>query len=250
MTPWPDEDLELERLIAQDLRAATIHEAAHATLYIFFGLPFTKVEVFTDEHPEPPDMKDYAGVVHGNWISDLPCWAMPWHEGFRLDRAVKHWDRLICIFLAGELGEAVYTGHAATSGKYDRKEIRRICCHLMGCSMPDMKDWIARLRSLTLEMLSLPAVWAAVTAVAEQLLTQAVLTRREVQALVKTACTARPRANERRSKPPARTMQHIHRLAPRLAGMGLHAEAGVARKRTRVLSGKSSILKDAGRVAR
>jgi hypothetical protein len=215
---FPLTDDELDRLIAEELRATVIHEASHAALHVFFGIPFDRVEVFTDEHPEPPDLKDYAGIVHADWVHDLPCWAMPWHEGFRLDRAVKYWDQLTCIFLAGELGESAYTGHRAPKGAYrhDQRAIRLLCRHVMQCSMSDMLDWLARLRVCTWEILHLPVMRAAVAAVAERLLAQAVLTRGEVQVLVKRACTAR---RALRPKPLAKTMRRIHRLSPRLAGI-------------------------------
>ena len=216
--PFPLTDDELDRLIAEELRATVIHESTHAALHVFFGIPFDRVEVFTDEHPEPPDLKEYAGIVHADWVHDLPCWAMPWHEGFRLERAVKYWDQLTCIFLAGELGESAYTGHRAPKGacRHDQRDIRLICRHLMGCSVSDMLDWLARLRACTWEILHLPVVRAAVAAIAERLLAQAVLTRGEVQVLVKRACTAR---RALRPKPLAKTMRRIHRLSPRLAGI-------------------------------
>jgi hypothetical protein len=216
--PFPLTDDELDRLIAEELRATVIHEATHAALHVFFGIPFDRVEVFTDEHPEPPDLKEYAGIVHSEWVHDLPCWATPGHPGFRADRAVRYWDQLTCIFLAGELGESAYTGHRAPKsvGKFDREGIRFLCRRVMGCSMSDVSDWIEEMRSLTLEMLSLPVMRAAVAAIAEHLLAQAVLTRGEVQVLVKRACTAR---RALRPKPLAKTMRRIHRLSSRLAGI-------------------------------
>lgn len=213
---FTDDDLELEGFWAEELRATVTHEAAHATFYVLFGILFDRVEVFTDEHPNPPDLNDYAGIVRSSWMNDIPNWAMPWSPDFRCDRAVKHWDRLICILLAGELAEALHTGHPAPfAGKFDRKDIRFIGQNIMGLSASATEEWAARLRLLTGEMLALPAVWAAVAAVAERLLTQAVLTRAEVQVLVEKACSTLPRANGDRRKP----LAQIHRLAPCLAGL-------------------------------
>ena len=234
-------DEALERAWLKEWRATSRHEASHAVLFVLFGIPFDTVEVFNDEYPEPPDMQNYAGIVRSNWMRDLPCWAMPWHEGFRLERAVKYWDQLACIFLAGELGESAYTGHRAPKGacRHDQGDIRLICRHLMGCSMSDVSDWLARLRACTWEILHLPVVWAAVTIVAERLLARASLTRGEVQALVERTCIPGPRANERRHKRLARTMWQVQQLSPRLAGIRFHGPTpqAVARGRRGPISG-------------
>jgi hypothetical protein len=211
-----NESLELDRFLAEDMRATVTHEAGHAAFYVLLDIPFDRVEVFTDEHPEPSDLKGYAGIVRSRWMDNIPSWALPRNPGFRWDRAIKHWDRLICILLAGELAEALHTGHPVPfSGKYDRRDIRFIGQDVMGLSASATQEWAARLRSLTREMLSLPVVQAAVAAVAAGLLAHAVLTRAEVQVLVQKACSTLPRANGDRRKP----LAQIHRLAPRLAGL-------------------------------
>jgi hypothetical protein len=142
---------------------------------------------------------------------------MPWNPGFKLECALKHWDRLICIFLAGELAESLDAGCPAPKsvGKYDRKDIRFIGQNIMGLSALATEEWAARLRPLTGEMLALPAVWDAVAAVAERLLAQAVLTRGEVYLLMEKAGSTRPGVKKYRSK----SLPQIHRLAPRLAGL-------------------------------
>jgi hypothetical protein len=213
---FTDDGLELEGFWAEDMRATVTHEAGHAVFYALLGIQFDRVEVFTDEHPEPSDLKGYAGIVRSRWMDNIPSWATPWSPAFRCERALKHWDRLICILLAGELAEALYTGHAVPfSGKYDRRDIRFIGQDVMGLSASATQEWAAHLRSLTREMLSFPVVQAAVAAVAAGLLTHAVLTRAEVQVLVEKACSTLPRANGDRRKP----LAQIHRLAPRLAGL-------------------------------
>lgn len=190
------EDPELKRFRKEELHATAYHEAGHAVLYALWGLPFERVEVFTAEYPAPPKSKGrYAGIVRSDWARDCPCWAMPWHSGFRMNEATKHWEQLICIFLAGELAESRHVGHSAPKfvGRHDQRDIRFLCRHLIGCPLSVLKDWIVLLRLRTWKMLHNAKVWQAVTAVAEALLKRAVLTRTEVQALVKRTCKCSPR---------------------------------------------------------
>jgi hypothetical protein len=162
------------------------HEAGHAVLYALWDLPFDSVEVFTDKHPAPPELKgDYAGLVRSDLMRDCPNFAMPWSPDFRIDRAHQHWERLICVSLAGQLAESRYLGHSAPKfvGRHDQRDIRYICRHLMGCPASILTDFIAGLRLRTVKLLD--RMWSAVTAVAVTLLNQASLTRAEVRALVR-----------------------------------------------------------------
>src|ERR1035437_10242153 len=162
------------------------HEAGHAVLYALWDLPFDRVEVFTDKHPAPPELKgDYAGLVTSNLMRDCPNFAMPWSPDFRIDRAHQHWERLICVFLAGELAESRYLGHNAPKfvGRHDQRDIRHLCHNLMGCPMPSMKEWIEGLRLRTVKLLK--RMWSAVTAVAGALLERSTLQNAEVRALVR-----------------------------------------------------------------
>jgi hypothetical protein len=173
------------------MKAIAHHEAGHAVLYARWNLPFDRVEIFTDEHPAPPELKDdYAGLVTSDLMRDCPTFAMSWHRDFHIDQAHQHWDRLICVSLAGQLAEWNYCRNtgckmAAFTGRLDQREIRFVCRHLMGCPMPYVRDWIATLRFRTWELLNQAEVWSAVTAVAEALLSQTSLTRAEVRALVR-----------------------------------------------------------------
>lgn len=187
------ESLTLKRFWEEELRATAYHEAGHAVLYAFFDLPFERVEVFSDKHPAPPELKeDYAGIVRSDWIRDCPHWAIPGDSGFRLDRTIKHFERLICISLAGDAAECRYNLNKGWgTGKpsyHDHRDIQFICRHVIGCPVSLQKDWIDRLRLQTWEILNQAAVWNAVTAVAEALLDRAVMTRAEVQAVVEIAC--------------------------------------------------------------
>lgn len=215
------EDPELERFRKEELPATAYHEAGHAVLHSLWDLPFERVEVFTDEHPAPPDLKGrYAGIVRSDSIANYPDWAMPWEASYRRNDAFKHWERLICISLAGALAEwrhSLNTGcrMAPFTGRLDQKDIRTICQYVIGCPvMSVLKDWIATLKTRTWKLLNQAPVWAAVTAVAEALLDRAVLTRAEVQALVERTCPACPPAVARRSKLPS-VRKQVCRHPPR-----------------------------------
>ncbi len=204
-------------LTAEDLelRQTAYHEAGHAVLYALFDLPFDRAEVFTAEYPAPPELPDYAGIVRSDWMQDCPRWAMPWQPDCDWELAIRHWNRLICISLAGEVAESIYLGRKAPHyvGTHDRRDIRNIVQHLMGFSLRDMKGWVDPLRTLTLELLRLPAVWDAVTAVAEKLIAQNVLTHRQVRSMVRRTCAHGPHKPTRGSK----CLHRLHQLAPILA---------------------------------
>ena len=119
-----------------------------SVLYALWDLPFERVEVFSDKNPVPPELKeDYAGIVRSDLMHDCPSWGMQWQPDFRIDRARQHWERLICIFLAGQLAEwrhSLNTGcrMAAFTGRLDQRDIRFLCRHLLGC--PTRSLWFKR----------------------------------------------------------------------------------------------------------
>src|SRR6185312_17172613 len=143
--PCPENDSRFDALVAEELRYTAYHEAGHCVMHILFGLPFYRVEVFTDAHPEPPDMKDYAGVVHRPWLGDCPDWVLPWHPTFHWDNARRHWYRLIGISLAGPLAEGIHTRKRVPKflAKHDRYDIHFVGRYLMGLRYQKHTDELA-----------------------------------------------------------------------------------------------------------
>src|SRR4051812_30101375 len=97
---------------SEEIRRTAYHEAGHVILYVLMGIPFKSAEVFSQSHPAPPELDgDYAGIVY-DWAYDYwPCWAVSHCPGFRTHRALRYWDRVMCVSWAGEAAESQYVGH-------------------------------------------------------------------------------------------------------------------------------------------
>jgi hypothetical protein len=189
LPPCPIDDQALEAAYQKELRDTAYHEAGHSFLYVLFGLPFETAEIFTDEHPEPPGLEGYAGIVRSNYLDDWPFWAYGMPEGaeaFDKARAYDHADKTIMILLAGELSESIVNHRRYTPGvrRYDNADIRWIGEELLARPHSETKTWVNRLRPLTMRLLQTPGVWAAVQAIAQALLAKHILTASEVRALV------------------------------------------------------------------
>ncbi len=73
--------------------------------------------------------------------------------------------------LAGDLAMALHSGRMPREfrAEMDDEDCIKNIGELLNLSPAALRDWVARLWVITLEILHLPAVWAAIQAVAEEL---------------------------------------------------------------------------------
>jgi hypothetical protein len=87
---------------------------------------------------------------------------------------------------------------------------------MLNLSRAATREWVARLWVITLEILHVPAVWAAIQAVAKELFSRTSLTWDEVCTLVDEAMRTCAQPDQGLT----RCTREIQRLSPRLARRG------------------------------
>jgi hypothetical protein len=215
----------------RELEKTAFHEASHAVAAALTGIEFTRVCLT----PENKACDSHGMVVQGYVkMHRPPDWVSPWNWNTNQDvkRAREYFRSNICMTLAGPLGETLFTGvwQQETRGEDSDEALAMHTADIARDAYPswtpkDSRDYVNRLRFQMLETLRAADIWAAVAAVALELVRRKTLTGAEVRALVK--------------------RQGMGQRGP--CGQRSRSLAGMQRKR---VAGKSSILKDAGRVAR
>lgn len=167
------------------LERIAFHEAGHAVAAILMDVPFRCVTIVPDE--------TFAGqVVLGK--KKPPAHVDPFNENWDVKAARQYWTGRICAALAGALAETLYT--RCWEQQSDTDEFA--AWEIADCFYPAAKAarWINRLRFQTLETLRAVDVWAAVDAVALELVKRKTLNSSRVHSLVEHARGARPSETE------------------------------------------------------
>jgi hypothetical protein len=198
-------------------RAVAVHEAAHSVFCVLMDIPFVMVEIYLEVHPTPP-----GGATVGEVTFDRgwPNWLIPGTKEYDKRRAFNYCARDICMTLAGAMAAALHTGRMPREfrSEMDDEDCIQTIGETLNLSPAALRDWVAQLWIVILEILHIPAVWAAVQAVAEELFRQESLTWDEVCPMVDEAMSAYSEpALGSAFKPLARCARDIQRLSPRLA---------------------------------
>jgi hypothetical protein len=217
---------------AKKFRAVAFHEAGHAVFACLMNIEFVNVKIFPKVHPTPP-----GGAVLGalDLQRDWPDWAIPESKSYDGPRALQYVAQDICMTLAGDLAESLHTGRGKQpipADEDDDEEIIESLGDLLNLAPAETRKWRARLWFLTLEILHLPAVWNAVTCVAEELFRRKSLTYAQVQHMADETL-ARHRIAVPMVKPYGpllRSSRAIKHLAPRLASLLPGPRSRVRRK--------------------
>lgn len=162
------------------LETTAFHEAAHAVLADMLGIPFQRVTIRPDAV--------YAGRVTFA-PDDAPEQVCPWNPDWDVKQARRYWKRHICALLAGALAETIYTRCWHQQPADDECTDESKALEIADYFDPPGKaaQWVNRLRFQTLETLRAPQVWAAVDAVAQELVQRKTLTSATVRILVTNA---------------------------------------------------------------
>lgn len=182
------------------LERTAFHEASHAVAGVIAGVEFTRVCLT----PENKACDSHGMVVQGYVkMHRPPDWVFPWNWNTKQDvkRAREYFRNSICMTLAGPLGETLFTGvwQQETRGEDSDEalamytaDIARDSGAYSSWTPKDSHDYVNRLRFQMLETLRAPDVWAAVNAVAVELVRRNTLTAAQVHSLVKRKGTPEP----------------------------------------------------------
>jgi len=191
------------------LERVAYHESCHAVAAILMGIEFTKV-CLTPENKA----RDSHGMVVQGYVKmhRPPDWVFPWNWNTKQDRgrAREYFRNSICMTLAGPLGETLFTGiwQQETRGEDSDEalamhtaEIARDSGAYPSWTPKDSRDYVNRLRFQMLETLRAADVWAAIGAVALELVKRKTLNSRRVRVLVEHArpCGTRTKTRNRRN---------------------------------------------------
>lgn len=159
------------------LKTTAFHEAGHAVVAAMLGIPFQRVTIRPDAV--------YAGHVTLA-PDDAPEQVCPWNPDWDVKQARRYWKRHICGLLAGALAETIYTRCWHQQPVDDEFTDESKALEIADYFDPPGKaaQWVNRLRFQTLETLRAPQVWAAVDAVAQELVRAKALDGADVLALV------------------------------------------------------------------
>jgi len=196
------------------------HEAGHAVLAYLTNMPIKTVKIFPERWPVPfnalPRTIGAVTFCQDKW----PEWADFESPSFDKKRATMYAAKTVSTCFAGDLAKSLYSGRMVRPESFedgpigsDAELIDYICFAHLKLSVEAMCQWTARLWFITLEILHMPEVWAAVSAVAEQLFRRKTLKAAEVCALVEQEL-ARGAAYD--YAPLRRRSRSVARLAPRL----------------------------------
>jgi hypothetical protein len=168
----------------KELETTAFHEAGHAVIATLNGVPFASVTIIPDPAPVSGRGRGYLGRI----IYQLPDYALPYRPAKQQKRARQYFAHNICMTLAGPLAETLHTRcweQPRCEEGYD--ELGAFEAALLADdrhSSAYLWHWINRLRFQTLELLQNPDVWAAVAAVARELIERKTLESAEVAFLV------------------------------------------------------------------
>ena len=177
------------------LERVAYHESCHAVAAVLTGMEFTRV-CLTPENKA----RDSRGMVVQGYVKmhRPPDWVFPWNWNTKQDRgrAREYFRNSICMTLAGPLGETLFTGiwQQETRGEDSDEalamhtaEIARDSGAYPSWTPKDSRDYVNRLRFQMLETLRAADVWAAIGAVALELVKRKTLNSRRVRVLVEHA---------------------------------------------------------------
>lgn len=176
--------------VPSQLKTIAYHEAGHAVVAAMLGIPFQRVTI-------QPDTA-YAGHV-ALAPGDPPECVSPWNPDWDVRQARQYWQRHICGLLAGALAETLHTRCWQQQPAEDECTDESKALEIADYFDPPAKaaHWVNQLRFKTLETLRAPQVWAAVDAVARELVRAKALDGADVLALV--AAHAQPSARAKAS---------------------------------------------------
>jgi hypothetical protein len=163
--------------VPRQLKTIAYHEAGHAVVAAMLGIPFQRVTI------RPNTV--YAGRVTLA-PGDPPEHVCPWNPDWDVRQARRYWKRHICGLLAGALAETLHTRCWQQQPVEDESTDESKALEIADYFDPPSKAqaWVNRLRFQTLETLRAPQVWAAVDAVAQELVRAKDLDGADVLALV------------------------------------------------------------------
>lgn len=168
------------------LERTCYHESGHAVAACLFSIPFRVVTVV----PGPRDSS--GGRVLGSvelLHLEIPKWANPWLPEFERKRGRRYIAQNIQMTLAGPLAETLHTRcwQQATGPEGNDEDLAYSVALPVQFTPKATREWVNRLRFQTLETLRVPGIWAAVSAVAGELVRRNTLKGAEVRALVRRA---------------------------------------------------------------
>ena len=175
------------RYRAKQTAAVAYHEAGHAVAACLMRVPFTEVRITPDSRGRAADgVAGHVALEGAAW----PDWAVPVHPSFDRKRARQYVAHNVCMTLAGPLAETLHT-RCWQDLPMNEGDDEFWAWELSECLYPARKqrsDWVNRLRFHTLETLQAADVWAAVDAVARELVIRQALDCATVYALVAASC--------------------------------------------------------------
>jgi hypothetical protein len=168
--------------VSRQLETTAYHEAGHAVVAAMLGIPFQRVTI-------RPNAVYAARVTLAP--GDPPAHVCPWNPDWDAKQARQYWKRQICGLLAGALAETLYTRcwqqQPASVEHTDEHKVWMIASYF---DPTKAMAWVNQLRFQTLETLRAPHVWAAVDAVAQELVRAKTLDGADVLALVSDALSS------------------------------------------------------------
>ena len=209
----------------RQLKRVSYHEAGHAVACCLLGIPFRMVTNI----PGPPDEKGGRVLGHVD-LRKSPEWTVPWHDAFDPKRTSEYVASNVRMTVAGPLAETLYTRcwqqPAGVDGDDEYIALEVATLWDVARTPKLRRDWINRQRFQMLETLRAPHVWAAVDAVAQELIRQRTLTSARAHALVRkmVPCGAEMQA------PATTATPGLHQVVNRRASRAANSQ-GKERKR-------------------
>lgn len=169
------------RYRARKTAAVAYHEAGHAVAACLMRVPFTEVRITGSK-----GVAGYVALEGDAW----PDWAVPVHPSYDRKRAREYAAHNVCMTLAGPLAETLHTRcwQDLPMNEGDDEFCAWELSEFLYPTRKQRSDWVNRLRFHTLETLQAVDVWAAVDAVARELVIRKALDCATVYALVAAFC--------------------------------------------------------------